>query len=89
MNDGSTIRVSRQSTADGGWIAIHDDITEREQLNARLAEQNVLLQQHEAELRAQNANLDIALPTCRTASPCSMPRSAWSSPTTAMPKSTG
>ncbi|HEY5827758.1 MAG TPA: PAS-domain containing protein [Hyphomicrobiaceae bacterium] len=61
LNDGRTILVSRQSTPDGGWIAIHDDITEREHLSARLAEQNVLLRQHEVELQAQNANLDVAL----------------------------
>jgi PAS domain-containing protein len=30
-------------------------------LSARLAEQNVLLRQHEVELQAQNANLDVAL----------------------------
>jgi diguanylate cyclase (GGDEF)-like protein/PAS domain S-box-containing protein len=61
LNDGRTILVSRRATPDGGWIAIHDDITERERLNARLAEQNELLRQRERELEAQNANLDVAL----------------------------
>jgi diguanylate cyclase (GGDEF)-like protein/PAS domain S-box-containing protein len=61
LSDGRVILISRQPTGGGGWIAIHDDITEREQLNARLERQNLLLQQHEAELQTQNANLDIAL----------------------------
>jgi diguanylate cyclase (GGDEF)-like protein/PAS domain S-box-containing protein len=61
LSDGRVILISRQPTGDGGWIAIHDDITEREQLNARLEKQNLLLQQHEAELQTQNANLDMAL----------------------------
>ena len=49
LSDGRTILISRQPTEDGGWIAIHDDITEREELNERL--------------EAQNANLDMALAT--------------------------
>jgi diguanylate cyclase (GGDEF)-like protein/PAS domain S-box-containing protein len=61
LNDGRTILVSRQPTPDGGWIAIHDDITERERLNVRLAEQNLLLRQHETDLMTKNANLDMAL----------------------------
>ncbi len=47
LGDGRVIRISRQPTGDGGWIAIHQDITERQRLDARLKE--------------QNANLDIAL----------------------------
>jgi diguanylate cyclase (GGDEF)-like protein/PAS domain S-box-containing protein len=61
LQDGRTILVSRQPTGDGGWIAIHDDITERGRLSARLAEQNELLKQHEVELEARNASLDRAL----------------------------
>jgi diguanylate cyclase (GGDEF)-like protein len=61
LSDGRVLLVSRQPTGDGGWIAIHEDITERERLSARLEEQNGLLKRHEAELQAQNANLDMAL----------------------------
>ncbi len=61
LNDGRTILITRQPVGDGGWIAIHEDVTERERLNARLGEQNVLLRRHEAELKTQNANLDAAL----------------------------
>ena len=59
--DGRIIRITRQPTEEGGWITVHEDMTENEQLNARLEEQNQLLQRHEAELRSQNANLDMAL----------------------------
>jgi tetratricopeptide (TPR) repeat protein len=55
LNDGRTILISRQPTEDGGWIAIHDDITEREELNERL--------------EAQNANLDMALQLATSAKP--------------------
>ena len=61
LSDGRVVQIVRQPTGDGGWIAIHEDITERERLSARLAEQNVLLRRHEAELEAQNASLDMAL----------------------------
>ena len=59
--DGRVIRIARQPIEEGGWITVHEDVTERQQLNARLEEQNLLLQRHEAELRTQNANLDMAL----------------------------
>ncbi len=60
LNDGRIILINRRPTGDGGWIAIHDDVTERHRLSERLAEQNVLLQQREAELQARNASLDVA-----------------------------
>ncbi|HJU32711.1 MAG TPA: PAS-domain containing protein, partial [Hyphomicrobiaceae bacterium] len=63
LKDGRTLRISRRPSGDGGWIAIHEDITEAERLKARLEEQFSLLQQREAELSKQNANLDVALET--------------------------
>ena len=60
LSDGRVILISRQPTGDGGWIAIHEDITEQQRLSARLEEQNLLLQQREAELQTQNASLDMA-----------------------------
>lgn len=61
LSDGRIIQVTRRLTDDGGWIDIHEDVTERQQLSARLKEQNELLQRREAELEAQNAQLDRAL----------------------------
>jgi len=40
LADGRVISVVRLPTADGSVISTHEDITEREQLNARLAEQH-------------------------------------------------
>jgi diguanylate cyclase (GGDEF)-like protein len=37
LPDGRTIVVRNQPTADGGWVATHDDITERRQAEARIA----------------------------------------------------
>src|SRR5204862_8209346 len=68
LPDGRTICVSRHQMANGGRLVTHGDITEREKLNARLAEQNELLklreqelQAHEERLRTQNLQLDAAL----------------------------
>ena len=59
--DGSVLSVSIQPRTDGGWVVTLHDITERERLNARLVEQNTLLQQREEELAAQNARFDAAI----------------------------
>jgi len=68
LSDGRIIQIWRQPTGDGGWIAIHEDITERQALQAQLAQRNELLQEREAELKARNreletqkSNLDTAL----------------------------
>jgi len=45
----------------GGWVTTHEDITEREQLNAQLEQQHLLLKQQEETLRRQNIQLDAAL----------------------------
>src|SRR5262249_25825259 len=52
--DGRVLSVSIQPRSEGGWVVTLQDITERERLNARLVEQNALLQQREEELRDQN-----------------------------------
>jgi len=61
LTDGRTILISLQPTGDGGWIALHEDITERHALSTRLEEQNVLLRQREQMLEARNHSLDQAL----------------------------
>jgi diguanylate cyclase (GGDEF)-like protein len=37
LSDGRMITITHQSTADGGWVAIHEDITERQKADAYVA----------------------------------------------------
>jgi hypothetical protein len=55
------ISVTRRMMANGGRLITHEDITERQKLNAQFAEQHLLLQEQEAKLKAQNLQLDAAL----------------------------
>ena len=61
LSDGRSISVLRRPMPDGGLVSTHEDVTVRENLSARLEEQNGLLRQREEELRAWNLRLDAAL----------------------------
>jgi diguanylate cyclase (GGDEF)-like protein len=61
LPDGRIIAASVQPRVDGGWVVTHEDITEREVLNARLARQNKLLKQREEELEIQNTSFNAAI----------------------------
>jgi len=61
LADGRQISVARCKMADGGLVVTHEDVTERERLNARLEEQHELLKAQEEKLRSQNLQLDAAL----------------------------
>ncbi len=61
LSDGRMISAAVRPRDDGGWVVTHQDVTEREMLSARLAAQNDLLLQQEAELRAQNERFETAL----------------------------
>ncbi len=37
LTDGRMVAISHQDTADGGWVAIHEDITERQKAEAHIA----------------------------------------------------
>ena len=37
LTDGRLITITHQSTADGGWVAIHEDVTERQKAEAHIA----------------------------------------------------
>ena len=37
LTDGRRVSISHQNTADGGWVAIHEDITERQKAEAHIA----------------------------------------------------
>ena len=61
LGDGRTVKIIHHPIAAGGWVGTHDDVTEREQLNARLEQQNQLLEAKEEQLRTQNIQFDAAL----------------------------
>ena len=61
LSDGRAILVSIRPRPGGGWVTTHQDVTERENLNAELAQQNELLREREDELRQQKEQLDVAL----------------------------
>jgi diguanylate cyclase (GGDEF)-like protein len=61
LTDGRIMRVGHQPIPGGGWVATHEEVTEREKLNAQLAHQNELLRQREQELNARNEQLDAAM----------------------------
>ena len=61
LSDGRTILVSIRPRPGGGWVTTHQDVTERENLNAELAQQNELLREREDQLGQQREQLDVAL----------------------------
>ncbi len=61
LSDGRAILVSIRPLPEGGWVTTHQDVTDRENLNAELALQNELLRQREDQLERQNKLLDAAV----------------------------
>ena len=61
LDDGRFISVVRRPMPDGGLLSTHEDISEREQLSARITRQNELLIEREQELNVRNEQLDAAL----------------------------
>jgi diguanylate cyclase (GGDEF)-like protein len=61
FGDGRFIAVARRPMQNGGWVTTHEDITEREELHAKVAEQHRLAKQQQAELRLRNMQFDIAI----------------------------
>ncbi len=61
LGDGRSVRIIHHPIEGGGWVGTHEDVTEREALDARLAEQHELLKLKEAQLQAQNVQLDAAI----------------------------
>jgi diguanylate cyclase (GGDEF)-like protein len=61
LADGRMISVVRRRMPNGGRIVTHEDITERQKLDAQLQRQHQYLQEQEERLRAQNIQLDVAL----------------------------
>lgn len=61
LGDERAVSIIHHPLEAGGWIGTHEDVTERERLNAQLASQNVLLQEREEQLHTQNTLFDAAL----------------------------
>ena len=61
FSDGRIIAYTVCPMPDGGGMATHEDITEREQLSARLKKQVELGKQQEEQLRIQNLQFDTAI----------------------------
>ncbi len=59
--DGRIIRYTVHPMADGGGLATHEDITEREEISARLQRQYELGREHEENLRVRNLQFDTAI----------------------------
>jgi diguanylate cyclase (GGDEF)-like protein/PAS domain S-box-containing protein len=61
FSDGRTIIFTVYPMPDGGGMATHEDITERENVNARLKQQHELLKQQEENLRIRHFQFDTAI----------------------------
>jgi diguanylate cyclase (GGDEF)-like protein len=70
LKDGRIFQIRHRPMADGGWVATHEDITEREnalqtakRVMLELEEQNRVLHERELQLEETNRRFDIALST--------------------------
>ena len=68
LKDGRIFQIRHRPMAGGGWVATHEDITEREaaletaqRLLAELESRNRVLHEREAQLEEANRHFDIAL----------------------------
>jgi len=59
--DGRLIRYTLHPLADGGGIATHEDITEREEMATRLKRQYEVVREQEEKLREKNLQFDTAV----------------------------
>jgi diguanylate cyclase (GGDEF)-like protein len=59
--DGRIIRYTIRPMSNGGGVACHEDITEREEISARLKQQYELTREQEEKLRVRNLQFDTAI----------------------------
>ena len=59
--NGRVYAIHHRPMANGGWIATHDDITEREELHSQLREQFEITNQQKLQLAAKNFQFDTTL----------------------------
>jgi diguanylate cyclase (GGDEF)-like protein/PAS domain S-box-containing protein len=61
FTDGRIIRYTIRPLSNGGGMATHEDITEREEMSARLKRQYELTREQEEKLRVRNLQFDTAI----------------------------
>ena len=61
LADSRIISIVRVPMDDGSVVSTHEDVTERQQLQAQLERQNELLREREEELKSQNARFNTAI----------------------------
>ncbi|WP_125461860.1 MULTISPECIES: PAS-domain containing protein [Rhodomicrobium] len=61
LSNGRVFAIHHRPLEDGGWIATHDDVTEREELHRQLKEQLAIVMQQKRLLHLQNIQLDMAI----------------------------
>jgi signal transduction histidine kinase/ActR/RegA family two-component response regulator len=59
--NGRVYAIHHRPMANGGWIATHSDITEREELHTQLKEQLEIVEQQKLMLHERNLQFDIAI----------------------------
>ena len=59
--DGRIIRYTIRPMSNGGGMATHEDVTEREEMSARLKRQYELTREQEEKLRVRNLQFDTAI----------------------------
>lgn len=59
--NGRVYSIHHRPMAHGGWIATHDDITDREELHSRLREQFEIVNEQKLLLAARNLQFDAAI----------------------------
>ncbi len=57
LGDGRIVNIIHHPTAGGGWIGTHEDVSEREKLDARLKQQHELLKSKQQQLDAAVSNM--------------------------------
>ena len=57
LGDGRTVNIIHHPLASGGWIGTHEDVSEREKLNAQLREQHELVKTKQLQLDAALTNM--------------------------------
>ena len=61
QTNGRVFVIHHRPMAEGGWIATHSDITEREELHSQLGEQLEITNQQKLMLHTRNLQFDIAI----------------------------
>jgi diguanylate cyclase (GGDEF)-like protein len=61
LANGRVWEVHQRPMPDGGWVATHEDITERQRLHAQLKNQYEIMKEQQEQLRLRNMQFDLAI----------------------------